>query len=218
VAGLKPGPSGWPFTSWIVADFAVAADNSGAGGMSRVREVAVRRIRYQVAMSLDGYIAGPQGEFDWIVRDPEIDFGALFAQFDTLLVGRGTFEFMVEHGQATVPGMKLIVFSRTLQQCDFPDVTIVAGKEKETVAKLREKPGKDIWLFGGGLLFRSFLDLGLVDTVEVAVIPVLLGGGIPLLPAPAKKAKLKLTGHKVYGSGIVLLEYSKEHVGKRSPK
>jgi dihydrofolate reductase len=183
-----------------------------------VREVAVRRIRYQVAMSLDGYIAGPQGEFDWIVRDPEIDFGALFAQFDTLLVGRGTFEFMVEHGQATVPGMKLIVFSRTLQQCDFPDVTIVAGKEKETVAALREKPGKDIWLFGGGLLFRSFLDLGLVDTVEVAVIPVLLGGGIPLLPAPAKKAKLKLTGHKVYGSGIVLLEYSKEHVGKRSPK
>ena len=176
-----------------------------------MREVAVRRIRYQVAMSLDGYIAGPHGEFDWIIRDPEIDFGALFQQFDTLLVGRGTFEFMVEHGQATVPGMKLIVFSRTLQQCDFPDVTIVAGKEKEIVAALRVKPGKDIWLFGGGLLFRSFLDMGLVDTVEVAVIPVLLGGGIPLLPAPAKMATLKLTGHKVYGSGIVLLEYSKQH-------
>jgi dihydrofolate reductase len=183
-----------------------------------VREVAVRRIRYQVAMSLDGYIAGPHGEFDWIIRDPEIDFGALFQQFDTLLVGRGTFEFMVEHGQATVPGMKLIVFSHTLQQCDFPDVTIVAGNEKETVAALRENPGKDIWLFGGGLLFRSFLDMRLVDTVEVAVIPVLLGGGIPLLPAPAKKSKLKLTGHKVYGSGIVLLEYSREHAGERSPK
>ena len=183
-----------------------------------MREVAVRRIRYRVAMSLDGYIAGPQGEFEWIIGDPEMDFGALFQQFDTLLVGRGTFEFMVEHGQATVPGMKIIVFSRKLQQCDFPDVTIVAGKEKETVAALREKPGKDIWLFGGGLLFRSFLELGLVDTVEVAVIPVLLGGGIPLLPAPAKKSRLNLTGHKVYGSGIVLLEYSKEHAGERSPK
>jgi dihydrofolate reductase len=166
-------------------------------------------------MSLDGYIAGPQGEFDWIVRDPEIDFGALFAQFDTLLVGRGTYEFMVEHGQATVPGMKIIVFSRKLQQCDYPDVTIVTGKEKETVAALREKPGKDIWLFGGGLLFRSFLDMGLVDTVEVAVIPVLLGGGIPLLAAPAKRAKLKLTRYKVYGSGIVLLEYSREHGRER---
>jgi dihydrofolate reductase len=175
-------------------------------------------------MSLDGYIAGPHGEFDWIISDPEIDFGALFQQFDTLLVGRETFEFMLEHGQAAVPGMKIIVFSRTVQQCDFPDVTIVAGKEKETVAALREKPGKDIWLFGGGLLFRSFLDMGLVDTVEVAVIPVLLGGGIPLLPAPAKRAKLKLTGQKVYGSGIVLLEYSRElpnehpaeHAKKRS--
>jgi dihydrofolate reductase len=60
------------------------------------------------------------------------------------------------------------------------------------------------------LLFRSFLDTGLVDTVEVAVIPVLLGGGIPLLPAPPRQTKLKLTGNKVHGSGIVLLEYSKE--------
>ena len=115
---------------------------------------------------------------------------------------------MVNHGRAVAPGMKTIVFSRTLQQRDFPDVTIVAGKETETVAALRAEPGKDIWLFGGGLLFRSFLDSGLVDTVEVAVIPVLLGGGIPLLPAPATTTKLKLTGHKVYGSGIVLLEYS----------
>jgi dihydrofolate reductase len=195
--------SRWP-------DSGEAADNAAVGEIIGVREEVVRRIRYQVAMSLDGYIAGPQGEFDWIIADPEIDFGALFQQFDTLLVGRGTFEFMVKHGQAAVPGMKIIVFSRTLQQRDYPDVTIVAGKEKETVAALRKDPGKDLWLFGGGLLFRSFLDAGLVDTVEIAVIPVLLGGGIPLLPAPAKQAKLKLTGHKVYGSGIVLLEYSKK--------
>ena len=165
-------------------------------------------------MSLDGYIAGPEGEFDWIISDPEIDFGALFAQFDTLLVGRGTFGFMMQHGQAAVPGMKIIVFSRTLLQRDFPDVTIVAGKEKETVAALRAQPGKDVWLFGGGLLFRSFLDAGLVDTVEVAVIPVLLGGGIPMLPAPTKRANLKLTRHKAYKSGIVLLEYSGEHSKK----
>jgi dihydrofolate reductase len=180
------------------------------GEVRSVREVAVRRIRYRVAMSLDGYIAGPKGEFDWIISDAEMDFAALFQQFDTLLVGRRTFEFMANHGQAAVPGMKIIVFSRTLQQRDFPDVTIVAGKEEETVAALRAKPGKDIWLFGGGLLFRGFLDAGLVDTVEVAVIPVLLGGGIPLLPAPARGAKLKLTGHKVYGSGVVLLEYAKK--------
>jgi dihydrofolate reductase len=186
------------------------ADNRGAGDGAGAREAAMRRIRYRVAMSLDGYIAGPKGEFDWIVADPEMDFGALFQQFDTLLVGRGTFEFMVKHGQAAVPGMKIIVFSRTLQQRDYPDVRIVADKERDTVAALRAQPGKDLWLFGGGLLFRSFLDAGLVDTVEVAVVPVLLGGGIPLLPVRAERAKLKLTGHQVYGSGIVLLEYSKQ--------
>ena len=74
------------------------ADNPGLGGSARAREAAMRRIRYRVAMSLDGYIAGPNGEFDWIIAEPEIDFGAMFAQFDTLLVGRSTFEFMVQHG------------------------------------------------------------------------------------------------------------------------
>lgn len=70
----------------------------------------MRRIRYHVAMSLDGYIAGPKGEADWITPDPEVDFAALFNQFDTALLGRRTFEAMVDAGRATIPGMKLIVF------------------------------------------------------------------------------------------------------------
>ncbi|MBI3464026.1 MAG: dihydrofolate reductase [Planctomycetes bacterium] len=167
----------------------------------------MRRIRYAVATSLDGYIAGPNGEADWIM-DPDIDFGAIFKQFDTLLVGRRTFEAMAREGNAAMPGMKTFVFSRTLRQRDYPDVTVVAENSEQTLAALRAQPGKDIWLFGGGLLFRSLLDAGFVDTVEVAVIPVLLGGGIPLLPHPAKQMKLKLTGHKVYKTGIVSLEYA----------
>ena len=76
------------------------------------------------------------------------------------------------------------------------------------MAALRTEPGKDIWLFGGGSLFRSLLDAGLVDTVEVAIMPVMLGEGIALLPSPARQTKLKLTGHKVYKTGIVSLEYA----------
>lgn len=173
----------------------------------------MRRIRYSVATSLDGYIAGPKGEADWIIMDPEIDFNAIFKEFDTILVGRRTFEAMARAGNAGMPGMKTFVFSRTLQQRDYPDVTIVAEKAEETLTTLRTKPGKDIWLFGGGSLFRSLLDAGIVDTVEVAVIPVLLGGGIPLLPPPATRAKLKLTSHKVYKSGIVGLEYATTLIG-----
>lgn len=167
----------------------------------------MRRIRYQVAASLDGYIAGPNGEYDWIIMDSEIDFGALFSQFDTLLMGRRTYEGM--QGSGADQGMKVVVFSQTLRQEDHAGVTIVADRVEETVQELRGQPGKDIWLFGGGVLFRSLLQLGLVDSVEVAVIPVLLGGGIPLLPAPTAQKALSLTGNRIYEkSGIVLLEYA----------
>lgn len=169
----------------------------------------MRRLRYSVAVSLDGYIAGPKGEYDWIVMDPAIDFEAYFKQFDTLVMGRRTFE--VAHGQSgggTMPGMKVIVFSRTLRQGDYPDVTVVSSAAEDFVAELKTKPGKDIWLFGGGALFRSLLDAGLVDTLEVAVMPVLLSEGVPLLPAGRRLTGLRLTESKTLPSGIVMLSYA----------
>ena len=169
----------------------------------------MRKICYGVAMSLDGYIAGPHGEDDWIVMDPEIDFGAMFAKYDTLVMGRKTFERMVKAGKASIPGMKIVVFSKTLQSAQYPDVTIVADKLEETVAALRAAPGKEIWLFGGGALFRSFLEKGLVDTVEIGLIPILLGEGIPLLPAPAKRSRVTLVSQRIYrNSGVIMLTYT----------
>lgn len=169
----------------------------------------MRRARFSVAMSLDGYIAGPNGESDWIVIDPEIDFGALMGAFDTIVLGRKTYEVTRQQGGGGgMPGMQVYVFSRTLRPEDCPGVT-VSATPAETLAALKAKPGKDIWLFGGGSLFRSLLELGLVDAVEVAIIPVLLGGGIPLLPHPAKSAKLELVKHRVYEkTGTVSLEYA----------
>jgi len=160
-------------------------------------------------MSLDGYIAGPNGENDWIIMDPDIDFNAFISQYDTLLIGRGTYEPMVESGRVGMPGMKAYVISSTLRQEDHPHVTIISENVNERVAALREEAGKDIWLFGGGILFQSLLDAGLVDGVEVAIIPVILGEGIPMLPSALNHAKLQLTSHRIFEkTGTVLLTYT----------
>src|SRR5688500_6103828 len=126
-------------------------------------------------MSLDGYIAGPQGEFDWIVPEPAVDFGALFAQFDTFLVGRRSFELMQKPGSPPLPpGSKIFVLSRTLRN-NYPGVSVLDEVSPSAISRIKAEAKKDIWLFGGGELFRSLLEQELVDTVEISIMLVLLG-------------------------------------------
>ena len=168
-----------------------------------------RRLRYHVAVSLDGFIARPNGEYDWIVMDRSIDFAALYKEFDTVVMGRKTYEVgIAEGGDGSMPGLDVLVFSRTLPPTERRGFRILNDDPREVVSSLKAKPGGDIWLFGGGILFGSLLEAGLVDTVEVAVIPVLLGAGVPLLP-PGATTKLVLTDQKTLpASGIVALAYS----------
>jgi dihydrofolate reductase len=170
----------------------------------------MRQVRYSVAMSLDGYIAGPGGEYDWIPMDPEIDFGTIFARFDTVLMGRRTYEVSLRQGGGGMPGMRPYVFSRTLRAADHPSVTIVAENASGFIADLRRQAGKDIWLMGGGELFRSLLEAGQIDAVDVAVIPIVLGRGTPAFPQTDLRTALTLTGSRTYAkSGIVSLQYER---------
>ncbi len=166
----------------------------------------MRKIRYQVACSVDGYIAGPEDNYDWITPEPEFDFDALYEQFDILLMGRRTYEIVSAAGES-FRGKQVLVASRKLRQQDHPEVEIVSKDLERRVKELRGQPGRDIWLYGGGELFSQLLTWNLVDTVEPAIIPVLLGGGVPFLPSPAVYRRLTLTGQSVYPGGMILLEY-----------
>ena len=168
----------------------------------------MRRILYRVAASLDGYIAGPNGEIDWIVNDPSVNFASIYAGFDTVLLGRRTFELTRQPGAPPWPrGWRIYVFSRTLTQVDDPAVTVVGSDVDVVVKNLREEPGRDIWLFGGGNLFATLLSVNLVDELAVAVMPVLLGGGTPLVGADVGRCRLKLTRSDASPSGVVNLHY-----------
>ncbi|HEU5153507.1 MAG TPA: dihydrofolate reductase family protein [Gemmatimonadales bacterium] len=168
----------------------------------------MRRVRYRVASSLDGYIAGPGGEIDWIVQDPAMNWASLFAEFDTVLLGRRTYELTRQPGAPGWPdGWRIYVFSRTLTAEQHPEVTLVRKDAGAAVAALRASKGKDIWLFGGGSLLRSLLEARQVDIVELAVMPVLLGGGVPFVQTGAPITRLRLVHSETSPRGIVVLRY-----------
>jgi dihydrofolate reductase len=168
----------------------------------------MRRVLYRVAASLDGYIAGPRGEMDWIVQDPAVDFAKVYQSVDTVLLGRRTYELTRQPGAPPWPqGWQIYVFSRTLRAEEHPGVTVVKARAGTRVAALRATPGKDIWLFGGGSLFRSLLEARQVDIMEVVVVPVLLGGGIPLLKTGAPLTRLVLEEVQRYPTGLLRLRY-----------
>jgi len=170
----------------------------------------MRPVRYNVAASLDGYIADSSGGFDWIPQDPTVDFGAIFARVDTVLLGRRSFELVRGAGTAPWgPNVRVYVFSRTLRPEAYPEVTVIGANAAEVVAALRHEPGTgEIWLFGGRQLFSSLLEAGQVDVVEVTVVPVLLGAGVPVAASGIPRTELRLLGTHRYPSGMVSLRYS----------
>jgi dihydrofolate reductase len=168
----------------------------------------MRKLRFSVATSLDGFIAGPRGEYDWIMPDPTFDFMAMFREFDTMLIGRRTYEVMQKRGQSPESmGMKGMVVSATLAAEQNPGVTIIQANVVEAVSALKGGTGKDIWLGGGARLFRTLLDANLVDTVELAVMPILLGGGLKMLP-DGSRCPLRLEATERYPNGMVWVKYS----------
>ena len=171
------------------------------------------KVIYSVATSLDGFIARPDGSFDWIPMDPSMDWTAFVSRFDTLVMGRRTYDATLRQDTGIMEGLNVYVFSQSLVHDAVKDATLVTGDPAVGVRQLREEAERDIWLFGGGELFRTLLDAGEVDVVEVGIIPILLREGIPFSPPGDGEVRLVLRDTKQYPTGIMLLTYD---VGSRN--
>lgn len=169
----------------------------------------MRKVKYALATSLDNFIARPDGAVDWLFMKGEhmSDFAEYSKSFDTILMGRKTYDFLLQHGMTAYPGMENYVFSRTMRDSPDEQVKIIAENAGEFVRELKNVPGGDIYLNSGGDLARTFFEENLIDEIILNVHPVLLGAGIPLFPKLTRQIDLQLLDSKTYKNGLVLLFY-----------
>jgi dihydrofolate reductase len=172
----------------------------------------MRTLLYGAACSLDGYIAGPHGEVDWLHWSDDVAAisKTVFDRVDTVLMGRKTYDAAVRMGTRAYPGVTNYVFSGTLAPEAAPEVNVVAADAVSFVRALKEQPGAGICLLGGGELARSLLDADLIDELGVNMQPVLLGSGIPLLPGASRRHALKLIESRPIAGDSVYILYRVE--------
>ena len=172
-----------------------------------------RKIIVHIAASADGYIARPDGDIEWLTSRPAppgfYGIGAFVKSIDTKLLGRKTYEESLRLGaRFDSRTTRTIVFSRHAPPADAPrGVEFASGDVGAFVGRLREQPGKDIWLMGGGELIASFLDARAIDELVVTVFPVFIGDGIPLIARRHRHVPLSLVSTERFDDGLVQLHY-----------
>lgn len=170
--------------------------------------ISMRKIILGLAVTLDGFIEGPNGEYDWCLTDQDYGMSDFFQHVDACFYGRKSYELAQSMGD-TPPGfpkLKEYVFSNTLDSVK-PGVVLVKGDIKKEVLDIKQGPGKDIWLYGGASLTASLIQLGLVDELWMSVHPLLLGSGKLLFSHLPDRVPLQLLDTKSYSSGLVSLTY-----------
>ena len=171
-----------------------------------------RSVIVHIATSADGYIARPDGDLEWLTARPApagfYGMNAFMKSVDTKLLGRKTYEVGLRMGAKFDSKYRTIVFSGHAAPADAPSgVEFVNGAIGAFVSRLREQPGKDIWLMGGGELIASFLDEQAIDEFVISVVPVFIGDGIPLIARRHRQVPLDLQSVERFEDGVVQLRY-----------
>ena len=168
----------------------------------------MRNVVLGLGISLDGYIARPDGAVDFLFMPKDYSMAPFFATSDTAIMGRKTLDVALKmSGGSYKWDMPTYVFSRTLPPGKRDGLEFISRSPATLVAKLRRRPGKDIWMMGGGELAREFLRADLIDELHLGIVPTLLGEGIPLFPAGFPQRNFKLVENRTYSKGLVVLKY-----------
>ena len=184
----------------------------------------MRKIILDVAVTLDGYIEGPNGEIDWLASDEATDFGdilfGILTDIDIVFYGRVSYEMWgnyqpgenanekLKQAYALLHSKTKYVFSTT--KTSDGKAIFINSNIKERVLEIKQQPGGNIWLYGGGKLITTFVNLDLIDVYRLAVYPVILGAGKPLFKNIEQRVALKLIDAKAFNSGVTLLNYETE--------
>ena len=173
----------------------------------------MRKLILTVAVTLDGFIEGPKGEYDWCLSDQDYGLSDFFARIDTRFLGRKSYELslaVADQVPAGFPKFKDYIFSTTLEEVKDGAV-LIKDDIKNRVENIKNEEGKDIWLFGGAALTTSLMNLGLIDEMWLAVHPLLLGSGKLLFNDITGRIDLDLVDVKTYSTGLVSLTYNIRH-------
>lgn len=174
----------------------------------------MRKLILGLAVTLDGYIEGPNGEFDWCFTDQDYGLNEFFSGIDAIFIGRKSYEVAQQFAEGNsgevIPGMPPLteyVFSKTLKSVKNGAI-LIAEDAIDEARKIKQQSGKDIWLYGGASLAEAMMHEGLVDELWLSVHPILLGGGRPLFSQSGGRTHLTLINSKAYGTGLLSLRYS----------
>lgn len=177
----------------------------------------MRKLILGLAITLDGYIEGPNGEYDWCFTDQDYGLNDFFKRIDAMFIGRKSYEIAQQYAEnnngESIPGMpplKEYVFSTTLKT--VKDGSVLISEDSMAAARgIKSQPGKDIWLYGGASLTEAMMNEGLVDELWLSVHPILLGSGKLLFHQQDQRVKLTLLESKTYETGLVSLRYRIEN-------
>lgn len=184
----------------------------------------MKKVILNLAVTLDGFIEGPNGEIDWCIMDDDMNFDAFIESVDTMFYGRVSYDawgnFQPDENTSSaekemwrgIHSKSKFVFSS--QNRTDEKATFISSDIANRVAEIKKQGGKDIWLYGGANLIKTFINLGLIDIYKISVHPVALGSGKPLFENLKERLGLKLTGTRAFKSGVVELTYEPEKTTK----